>query len=92
MAVTHPHTKRSMSAFFNKVFKGKDSAGSSSKKNLVGASDIKKAEDEDPWLKTEVTPEEISELLRLCTKELKLRGSYSRPTWGTMGTYRRAYV
>ncbi|KAF8456327.1 hypothetical protein BGX38DRAFT_1087349 [Terfezia claveryi] len=64
-----------MSAFFNKVFKGKDSAGSSSKKSQnLAIADVKSPQDEDPWLKTEVSPEEISELLRLCTKELKLRG------------------
>ena len=64
-----------MSAFFNKVFKGRDYAGSSSKKSQqLAVADVKSPQDEDPWLRTVVSPEEIRELLRLCTKELKLRG------------------
>ncbi|KAF8469571.1 hypothetical protein BDZ91DRAFT_655304 [Kalaharituber pfeilii] len=63
-----------MSAFFSKVFKGKDSAGSSKKSQHLVVADTKRPQDEDPWLRTEVSPDEICELLRLCTKELKLRG------------------
>jgi len=80
-----------MSAFFNKVFKGKDSAGSSSKKSQhLAIADVKSPQDEDPWLKTEISPEEISELLRLCTKELKLRGWYYYPCGGSARQFKHS--
>jgi hypothetical protein len=68
-----------MPTFFSKVFKSKDSAGTSSKNkkgqlNNEGPVVPQKPKYEDAWLRTEVTPEEVQELLRGCTAEIKSRG------------------
>ncbi|KAI5798813.1 hypothetical protein EDC01DRAFT_16569 [Geopyxis carbonaria] len=63
-----------MPAFLNRVFK-RDYAAS--KKSLdQPAADEKPAQPKyvDGWLRTEVAPEEVQELLRGCTHEVKLRG------------------
>ncbi|KAI9698449.1 MAG: hypothetical protein M1836_004030 [Candelina mexicana] len=68
-----------MPSFFSKVFKGKDGAGTSSKskkypfENDSSALAPIKPRWEDAWLRKELDPEEIHELLRGCTQEMKSR-------------------
>jgi hypothetical protein len=58
--------------FFSRVFKGKDSA---SKKDIAPTPKVtKKPQWSDAWVRTRVDPEEVVELLRECTVELKSRG------------------
>ena len=67
--------------FFSKAFKGKDAgniAAKSKKKSAqpngaVPAPPPKPLWD-DAWTRKEVEPEEIQELLRVCTNEIKSRG------------------
>ncbi len=70
-----------MPSFFSKVFKGKDGAGTSSKskknalENDSRALAPQKPRWDDAWLRKELDPEEVHELLRGCTQEMKSRGS-----------------
>ena len=68
--------------FFSRVFKSKDGAGNTkkSKKNAqangaVSAAPLK-PKWEDAWTRKDVEPEEVQELLRGCTIEMKARGQY----------------
>lgn len=67
--------------FFSSIFKSKDGAGTSSKskKHAVqnGAALLAppKPRWEDAWLRKDVEPEEVHELLRGCTHEMKSRGA-----------------
>lgn len=58
-------------SFFSRVFR-KD--GHRKKQNGVGPAEPAKPQWTDAWLRTEVSPEEVQELLRGCTQELKARG------------------
>ncbi|KAL7270041.1 hypothetical protein RUND412_007263 [Rhizina undulata] len=62
-----------MPAFFEGLFK-RGNAGS--KKSLDQEADVeaKPVQPEDGWLRTQVSPEEVQELLRGCTQEIKSRG------------------
>ena len=65
--------------FFSRVFKPRDT--SSTKKVKSQANGIlapHKPQWSDAWLRTRVDPEEVSELLRGCTLELKSRGQLRR--------------
>ena len=59
--------------FFSRVFKGKDA--SKKNKNNADQNQIpQKPEWRDAWTRKTVEPEEVQELLRACTHELKARG------------------
>ena len=61
--------------FFSKVFKGRDSASKKNAKPLTnGVNAPEKPQWSDAWLRTRVDPEEVVELLKGCTVELKSRG------------------
>ena len=64
-----------MPAFLNKVFK-RDHASSkkASDQNSIAAPEPQEVKFQDAWLQTEVTPEQVQELLRGCTQEIKSRG------------------
>jgi hypothetical protein len=63
-------------SFFSRVFRGKDSAASKkSTKQPAAQQAPAKPQWTDAYTRTEVGPEEIQELLRGCTQELKLRGN-----------------
>lgn len=58
--------------FFSRVFKGKEATA---KKRVAPAPKLnKKPQWSDAWVRTRVDPEEVVELLRECTNELKSRG------------------
>ncbi|RPA86905.1 hypothetical protein BJ508DRAFT_301708 [Ascobolus immersus RN42] len=59
-----------MPTFFSKVFRAREAG----KKNLGNTSNEPRPEDLDPWLRTEVTPYEVQELLSVCSAEVKSRG------------------
>jgi len=65
--------------FFSKVFKSRD-ASSKSRKPAVESNGLPaeapKPKWEHSWERTEVQPEEIRELIHLCTQEMKSRGTY----------------
>ena len=68
--------------FFSRVFKGKDGQTSSkARKNITqnGAVPVvpQKPRWVDAWLRKDVEPEEVQELLRGCTYEIKSRGMNS---------------
>ena len=60
--------------FFSKVFKSKD--GQIKKTTAPAANGVahKKPQWSDAWVRTRVDPEEVGELLHVCTAELKSRG------------------
>lgn len=61
--------------FFSRVFRGKDSAASKKTTKQPAAEQAPaKPQWTDAYQRTEVGPDEIQELLRGCTHELKLRG------------------
>ncbi|KAG0125184.1 hypothetical protein HOY82DRAFT_493212 [Tuber indicum] len=62
-----------MPTFLNKVFKW-DHAGSSKKIEPSAPPPPQEVKHQDAWLRTEVTPEQVQELLRGCTQEIKSRG------------------
>jgi hypothetical protein len=66
-------------SFFARVFRGKDSSAAKkqAKQNAPDANAPSKPQWTDAYLRTEVAPEEVQELLRGCTQELKTRGSSS---------------
>ena len=61
--------------FFKRVFRSKDS---SSKKQAdtppVQEDGVSRSKWTDAWLRSQVAPAEVQELVRACTKELKARG------------------
>ena len=69
--------------FFSKAFKGKDANGTPTskpkKKHIQGNGAVPapppKPHWEDAWTRKVVEPEEIQELLRGCTYEMKSRGT-----------------
>ena len=63
-------------SFFSRVFRGKESSAAKkqAKQNGLDKAAPKKPQWTDAWTRTEVGPEEVSELLRGCTQELKSRG------------------
>lgn len=65
--------------FFSRVFRGKDAATTKkhAKNEAPQAAAEKKPKWTDAYARTEVTPEEVQELLRGCTLELKSRGSHN---------------
>lgn len=63
--------------FFSKVFKSKDAAGKKSSLPAANGDAHKKPQWSDAWLRTRVDPEEVVELLHLCTAELKSRGQFA---------------
>ena len=67
--------------FFSRVFKGKDAT--TRKAVAPVPKTTKKPQWSDAWVRTRVDPEEVVELLRECTKELKSRGEHSSQTLGT---------
>lgn len=66
--------------FFSKVFRSKDREGGLSKskkhaqENGAFHTPSSKPRWEDAWARKDVEPEEVQELLRGCTHELKSRG------------------
>lgn len=65
--------------FFKNVFKSKDGPRSSSKAAKYGADGSGPAAPpkprwEDSWSRKDVAPEEIQELIHVCTSEIKTRG------------------
>ncbi|KAI9866621.1 MAG: hypothetical protein M1813_001173 [Trichoglossum hirsutum] len=64
-----------MPTFFSKVFRSRDSAGVSKKHALQTNASTAPPEPrwQDAWLRNEVSPEEVQELLRACTQEVKSR-------------------
>lgn len=61
--------------FFKKVFKGRDASSKKGGKNAQnGQLPPQKPTWTDAWLRTRVDPEEVAELIRGCTTELKSRG------------------
>ena len=64
--------------FFTRVFRSKDSnaAKKSTKNPVVENTGPAKPTWTDAWQRTEVAPEEVQELLRGCTQELKARGTF----------------
>ncbi|KAI9376307.1 hypothetical protein BJX61DRAFT_539005 [Aspergillus egyptiacus] len=69
--------------FFSRVFRSKDSLATkkSSKTTAPESSGPAKPTWTDAWQRTEIAPEEVQQLLRACTQELKVRGmSIPRPS------------
>ena len=61
--------------FFSKVFRSKDSAAKKKvKENGVANGAPPKPKWEDAWQRPSIEPEEVHELLRGCTHEIKSRG------------------
>lgn len=71
---------RSKMPFFSSIFKNKDSA-SKKNANQNGVTEVapQKPRWEDAWLRKDVEPEEVQELIRGCTHEMKARGMASNP-------------
>lgn len=66
-----------MPAFLNKVFKRENSAAAKrAEADAAAAAKPVEAKYQDAWFRTSVTPEEVQELLRGCTNEIKHRGLY----------------
>ncbi|EXJ78374.1 hypothetical protein A1O3_09535 [Capronia epimyces CBS 606.96] len=59
--------------FFSKVFKSKDAAAKKATAPVANGDTHQKIQWSDAWLRTRVDPEEVSELLHMCTAELKSR-------------------
>ena len=77
----------SIMGFFSKAFKGKEGASGTPKSkkkpaptNGVVAAPPPKPHWDDAWTRKEVEPEEIQDLLRACTIEMKSRGMIT-PIW-----------
>jgi hypothetical protein len=74
-------THSTMPGLFAKVFRGRDGAGTSKSKRNASQLDVNKAPAkptrwDDAWTRKSVDPEEVQELLRGCTAEIKSRGAY----------------
>jgi hypothetical protein len=65
--------------FFKNVFKSKDGARSASKAGKYGDNAEPVAQPkprwEESWSRKDVAPEEIQELIHVCTQEMKSRGT-----------------
>ncbi|KAJ5459749.1 uncharacterized protein N7458_001301 [Penicillium daleae] len=64
-----------MPAFFSRVFRSKDANASKKQSKPTAATDLIPAKPKwtDAWLRTEVAPEEVQDLIRGCSHELKAR-------------------
>ena len=62
--------------FFSSIFKGKDAAAKKREPNGTAPAVPAKPKWEDAWLRKEVDAEEVQELLRCCTYEIKSRGKF----------------
>jgi hypothetical protein len=62
--------------FFSKVFKSKDGQVKKTNAPVANGNAVKKPQWSDAWVRTRVDPEEVVELLHLCTNELKSRGTW----------------
>ena len=66
--------------FFSKVFKGKDVSASKASLSVDGPTSGSinplRSAWEDAWKRTEVSPNEVQELIHICTQELKSRGMH----------------
>jgi len=63
--------------FFSNIFKGKEGhSRKHGKQNGIVTEAPAKPRWEDAWQRKEVDPEEVQELLRCCTYEIKSRGEY----------------
>jgi hypothetical protein len=71
--------------FFSRVFRGKEDALRKQSTGITNGVANKKPQWSDAWLRTRVDPEEVAELLHLCTAEIKSRGS--RPPSSRLGKY-----
>jgi hypothetical protein len=69
--------------FFKNVFKSKDGSRSASKAGKYGdaAQPVAppKLRWEESWSRNDVAPEEIQELIHVCTQEMKSRGTSAPP-------------
>jgi hypothetical protein len=70
-----------MPAFFSRVFRNKDANTSKKQSKSSAATDLIPAKPKwkDAWLRTEVAPEEVQDLIRGCAHELKARGGLEIP-------------
>ena len=68
--------------FFKKVFGSKDAARAAKAGN-AGDQPVAppKPRWEESWTRTEVAPDEIQELVQVCTQELKSRGACHCASW-----------
>lgn len=76
--ITHTDNieKRTGMPFFSRVFRSKDSSASKKAAKQTAAEQVPaKPKWTDAYQRTEVAPEEVQELLRGCTHELKSRGT-----------------
>ncbi|OCT48875.1 hypothetical protein CLCR_05309 [Cladophialophora carrionii] len=60
--------------FFSKVFKSREGQVKKNAAPVANGDSHKKPQWSDAWVRTRVDPEEVAELLHLCTAELKSRG------------------
>jgi hypothetical protein len=67
-------------SFFSRVFRRDPSSKKQAKQNGISSSEAPKPQWTDAWLRTEVSPGEIQELLHGCTVELKARGTSNNTT------------
>lgn len=81
LSVLRPHQLLYKMSFFSRVFRSRDASGSKKqgKQNGVSQDIPQKPQQIDAFIRTEVTPDEVQELLHGCTVELKSRGLYIRP-------------
>lgn len=68
--------------FFRNVFRSKDGSRSASKAGKYGDGDSPPAAQpkprwEDAWSRKDVAPDEIRELIHVCTQEMKSRGMFN---------------
>lgn len=75
-----------MMPFFSRVFRSKDPSKKSGRLNGLPL-EPEKPTWTDAWLRTEVEPEEVVDLLLGCTSELKDRGISLLPLIETMRLY-----
>ncbi|MCJ1316704.1 hypothetical protein MMC15_002025, partial [Xylographa vitiligo] len=61
--------------FFSNIFKGRDASSTKKHAQQIGAAPVAplKPKWEDAWSRKDVEPEEVQELLRYCTYEIKSR-------------------
>lgn len=67
-----------MPTFLNRVFKRDYAASKKSLDQPTADEKLTQPKYVDGWLRTEVAPEEVQELLRGCTHEVKLRGEINK--------------
>lgn len=63
--------------FFKHVFKSKDPSRSGSKAD-ASSEPAPRPRWEDAWSRKDVAPEEIQELVHVCTQEMKSRGRHTQ--------------